>query len=183
MIRPEMILHRSRPLPRLVRLAGVACGIAWLGACGGPQITRDTASKIEPKAQLSEQQRGDQPDNFTVRIDNVADERSSYKNYIVLYINDHEVAMPEGINNVTSSYRYSMRLQAGVYDVRAEYHTVGAWREKIYKIVPNGEVAILPDQRTILDVRLKKDERGVPVQSPTHFRLRHEKLEPTIPIP
>ncbi len=165
---------------RIAGLGGLLLGLALLCGCGGARVTSETAfTQLKPKEQLPEPERSNLPDNLVVRVYNVADARTSYKNYLVLFINDHEVEPPDGVNNLTANYEYSLRLQEGVYEVRAEYHTVGGWHERTFKIVPNETVKVLPNQCTTLEAHLQKDERGWPIKSPVRFRVHYAEI-PTV---
>ena len=148
-----------------------------LGACGGSRLTTDRASEeLKPKEQLPERELRHLPNNLVIRIDNVADDRESYKNYVVLRINGREIAPVEKISNFTSLYSYPMRLQPGVYEIKAEYHAVGYWRERTFKIEPDEAVKIMPNQRTILEARLEKNHRGELEERPAKFRMTYEQL-------
>ena len=175
---------KSKNRPTWARLVQIGLSAGLVCSCANSQVTMEGAySKVKPKAQLSEPEQRNDPENLLVAIHNVADTRTSFKNYVVLYVNDHEVVAPEGVNNISSAYRYAMRLQDGVYDVRAEYHTVGYWRERVYTILPEEPVKIMPNQRTVMDVRLKKDENGALTKSPARFRVRYETLVAATQMP
>ncbi|MDZ7360015.1 MAG: PEGA domain-containing protein [candidate division KSB1 bacterium] len=150
---------------------------AGLGACTAGRLTTDRAySELKPKEQLPEREQRQLPENLLITIENVADAGKSYSNYVVLYINGREVAPVEKLTNMTRKYTYPLRLQHGVYDVRAEYHAVGYWREQVFDIKPDEPVKILPGQRTVLTCRLEKDFKGRPVQKDVSFRLQYEAL-------
>lgn len=149
-----------------------------LGACGGGRMSVDQASmELAPKSELPAREQVQLPDNFVVKIRNVADDRSSYKNFVKLFVNGREILPAGHVDNVTALYTYPMRLQEGVYEVRAEYHNVGGWRGKVYKIVPDEPVKVLPDKRTILVADLLKNETGGLAESPARFRLRYEDVD------
>jgi hypothetical protein len=157
-------------------LAALA-GQAGLGACRAGRLSTDRAySELKPKEQLPEREQRQLPENLLVKIENVADAGKSYSNYVVLYINGREVAPVEKLTNMSRKYTYPLRLQHGVYDVRAEYHAVGYWREQVFDIKPDEPVKILPGQRTVLTCRLEKDFKGRPVQKDVSFRLQYEAL-------
>lgn len=182
------IMTLVRPVPRQsIRaggLGGLLLCLALVCACGAPRVTSGGAySQIKPKEELAERELQEQPDNLVVRVFNVADARYSYKNYAVLFINDHEVEPPQGVDNFTSTYEYSMHLQEGVYDVRAEYHVEGGWRKRVVKIVPDEAVKILPNQRTTLEAYIKKDERGALAKPPARFALRYDEILPVAQTP
>jgi hypothetical protein len=146
-------------------------------ACGAGRLTTERAySELKPKEQLPEREQRQLPENVLIKIENVADAGRSYRNYVVLFINGREIAPIEKLSNFTSKYTYPLRLQPGVYEVRAEYHVVGFWREQVFDIVPDEPVKVLPGQRTVLVARLDKDHRGRPRQKPVSFQLRFESL-------
>jgi hypothetical protein len=152
-------------------------------ACGGSRLTTNRAAKeLKPKEQLPERELRNLPNNLIIRIDNVADDGQSYKNYVVLRINGREIAPVERISNFSSSYSYPMRLQPGVYDIKGEYHAVGFWREHTYDIVTDEAVKIMPNQRTILEARLEKNHRGELAEKPSKFRLSYENLAAETPV-
>jgi hypothetical protein len=151
-------------------------------SCGGGLLTTDRAAKeLKPKQQLPERELRNLPNNLIVRIDNVADDRVSYKNYVVLRINGREIAPVEKISNFSSTYSYPLHLQHGIYEIEAEYHAVGFWREHTYKIVTDEAVRIMPNQRTILEARLEKNHRGELAAKPSKFRLSYENLVTELP--
>ncbi len=147
-----------------------------LAACGGQMTTERAYGEIKPKQQLPERELRNLPENLLIKIDNVADAGKSYRNYVVLFINGREIAPSEKVNNLSSTYSYPMRLQHGLYEIKAEYHIVGFWREQVYEIKPDEPVKIMPDTRTILTATLDKDHRGRPVQGKQRFRLSYDKL-------
>src|SRR5262245_22008018 len=68
----------------LVRLAILALAVSF-AACGSSRLTTDRAAKeLKPKEQLPERELRNLPNNLIIRIDNVADDGQSYKNYFVL---------------------------------------------------------------------------------------------------
>jgi len=175
--------HRV-PLRRLPALLGALLLAATFFACGGGRLTTNrTYTEIKPKHQLPERQLRNLPENLYVRIENVADAGKSYRNYVVLYVNGREISPVEKISNFTSTYTYPMRLQHGLYEVKAEYHVVGFWREQVYDILPDEPVKVLPDHRTVLIARLDKDHKGRPRQKVTRFQLSYEKLTPEVTEP
>lgn len=151
-----------------------------LAACGSSRLTTDRAyGKLKPKEQLPDREIREMPENLVIKITNVADAGKSFRNFIVLYVNGQEIAPVEKLSNFTSTYTYPMRLQHGVYDVKAEYHVVGFWREQVFDIIVDEPVKVLPDQRTLLQIKLDKDDRGRLRQNPSRFQLRYEQLAAT----
>ena len=163
---------------RFIAKAGTLLLAAGLAACGaGGKLTTDRAySELKPKEQLPERELRTLPENLVVKIENVADAGKSYQNYVVLYVNGREVAPVEKLTNMSSTYTYPLRLQHGVYEIKAEYHSVGYWREQTFEIKTDEPVKIVPGQRTVLVCRLDKDYKGRPIQKNVQFRTRYETL-------
>ena len=163
---------------RFIAKAGTLLLAAGLAACGaGGKLTTDRAySELKPKEQLPERELRTLPENLVVKIENVADAAKSYQNYVVLYVNGREVAPVEKLTNMSSTYTYPLRLQHGVYEIKAEYHSVGYWREQTFEIKTDEPVKIVPGQRTVLVCRLDKDYKGRPIQKNVQFRTRYETL-------
>ncbi|MDZ7265719.1 MAG: PEGA domain-containing protein [candidate division KSB1 bacterium] len=150
---------------------------AGLLGCASGRLTTDRAyARLKPKQQLPERELREQPENLLIKITNVADAGRSYRNFVVLRINGQEISPIEKLSNFTSTYTYPLRLQHGIYEVKAEYHVVGFWREQVFDIVTDEEVKVLPGQRTVLQVALDKDSRGWLRQNPARFQLRYEPL-------
>jgi hypothetical protein len=166
---------------RFVAKVGTLLCAASLAACGaGGKLTTDRAySELKPKEQLPEREIKQLPENLLIKIENVADAGKSYSNYVVLYVNGREVAPVERVTNMSARYTYPLRLQHGIYEVRAEYHAVGYWREQVFDIKPDEPVKILPGQRTVLICRLEKDYKGRPVRKNVQFRMKYEALNET----
>jgi hypothetical protein len=163
---------------RQIAKAGMLLLVSGLMACGaGGKLTTDRAySELKPKEQLPERELRELPENLLVKIENVADAGKSYRNYVVLYVNGREMAPVEQMSNFLSKYTYPMHLQHGVYEIRAEYHVVGYWREQTFDIVPDEQVKILPGKRTVLTCRLDKDYKGRPVAKQVRFRMQYEDI-------
>lgn len=163
---------------RQIARAGALLLVIGLMACGaGGKLTTDRAySELKPKEQLPERELRELPENLLIKIENVADAGKSYRNYVVLYVNGREVAPVEQMSNFLSKYTYPMHLQHGVYEVRAEYHVVGYWREQTFDIVPDEQVKVLPGKRTVLICRLDKDYKGRPVNKQVRFRMQYEDV-------
>lgn len=170
-------MHRKLlPLSLLLLFAG------GLAACGGSRMSTMTASqRLKPAQALPEREHRQLPVNLTITISNVADAKSSYQNFIRLFINGREIAPEQPENNVKATYRYNLRLQPGIYEVKAEYHAVGFWRERVYDIGTDEPVKILPDQRTDLSIALKKDSRGFLRDGRSNFAIAYTALDAAPP--
>lgn len=166
----------------LFALVAVLLLTTLLAACGSSRLTTDRAyGKLKPKTQLPDREIREMPENLVIKISNVADAGKSFRNFVVLYVNGQEIAPVEKLSNFTSAYTYPMRLQHGVYEVKAEYHVVGFWREQVFDIIVDEPVKVLPDQRTVLQIKLDKDARGRLRQNPSRFQMRYEQLAATPP--
>jgi hypothetical protein len=168
---------------RQIAKAGALLLVIGLMACGASgKLTTDRAySELKPKEQLPERELRELPENLLIKIENVADAGKSYRNYVVLYVNGREMAPVEQMSNFLSKYTYPMHLQHGVYEVRAEYHVVGYWREQTFDIVPDEQVKVLPGKRTVLTCRLNKDYKGRPVNKQVRFSMQYEDVaEPQV---
>ena len=151
--------------------------------CGGSRLTRQNAGQVlKPVATLPEREASQLPVNLLVRIENVADAATSYRNYVVLKINGKEIAPDEPENNMKANYVYSLSLQPGVYKVEATYYVVGFWKERAYKIETDEPVKILPGKRTVLSIRLDKDNQGFPLTKTNLFTLRYQELNTNAPV-
>ena len=150
--------------------------------CSSSRLTRQNAGQVlKPVATLPEREASQLPVNLLIRIENVADASSSYRNYVVLKINGKEVAPDELENNIKANYVYSLSLQPGVYEVQGKYHVVGFWKERVYKLESDEPVKVLPGKRTVLSIRLDKDNQGFPQTKTNLFTLRYQDLDAGAP--
>lgn len=179
---PECLRFVSHRLCRSLQLLALLLFALSLLACGGQMTTDRAYGEIKPKQQLPERELRNLPENLLIKIDNVADAGKSYRNYVVLFINGREIAPSAKVNNLSSTYSYPMRLQHGLYEIKAEYHVVGFWREQVYEIKTDEPVKIMPDTRTVLAAAVNKDDRGRPVGGQQRFRLSYEKMYAEAPV-
>lgn len=176
---PECLRFVShRPFQLLARLLLVLS----LAACGGQMTTDRAYGELKPKSQLPERELRNLPENLVIKIENVADAGKSYRNYVVLFINGREIAPSQNVNNISSTYSYPMRLQHGLYEVKAEYHVVGFWREQVYEIKTDEPVKIMPETRTVLTATINKDEGGRLVGKQQRFRLSYDTMLAEAPV-
>lgn len=173
-----MPLFQNHVWPRWPAKLGALLLAVGLAACGaGGKLTTERAySELKPKEQLPERELRELPENLLVKIENVADAGKSCRNYVVLHVNGREVAPIEKLTNMSSTYSYPLRLQHGIYEIKAEYHNVGYWREQTFEIKTDEPVKIVPGQRTVLTFRLDKDYKGRPLQKNAQFRMRYEPM-------
>ena len=148
-------------------------------SCAGTQRIKynETFLRIKPSAPLPEAIAKKQPVNLLIKIENVADMRTSYKNRLDLFVNKFLIEPEQEITNITSDYIYRLSLQPGIYKVKALYYASTGWEEKSFKILPRDEqVMVFPDKKAVLKVNLRKDSWGAPVDKVTHFEVSYESL-------
>lgn len=148
-------------------------------SCAGTQRIKynETFLRIKPSAPLPEAIANKQPVNLLIKIENVADMRTSYKNRLDLYVNNFLIEPEQEITNITSDYIYRLSLQPGIYKVKALYYASTGWQEKAFKILPRDEqVMVFPDKKAVLKVNLRKDSWGAPMDKVTHFEVSYESL-------
>lgn len=145
--------------------------------CGSSRLTtRQANEELQPRAPLPEREQAQLPENLFIRIENVADEGGSYKNYATLRINGREIAPDEAVSNFTSDYDFALRLQYGIYEIEGEYHVVGFWKEVSYPIRTDEPVKIMPGKKALLTAHIEKDWHGFPIEKSMRFALRYEDL-------
>jgi len=153
----------------------IAAILVW--GCGGSRLTtRQAGEKLKPIAVLPEREQAQMPENLIIRIENVADNAGSYKNYATLRINGREITPDKTISNFTANYDYALRLPYGVYEIEGEYHVVGFWKEASYPIRVDEQVKVMPGTVTRVTAHINKDYRGFPSEKKLYFALRYEDL-------
>lgn len=143
-------------------------------SCKG-HITIDEAyNALDPVKQL---ELPDQvQENLVVVIDNVADESSSYKNRVELFINDHPIDPNWLISNIQNRYVYNFRLKPGYYTVHARYYAYVGWGEDQFELMSQELVRVQHDKRSILSTTIAKKPNGEPVNKITYFKQTMEDL-------
>ena len=163
--------------------------IIFIG-CKGHVTVDEAYHTLRPVKQLELPDQVD--DNLVVIIKNVADEGSSYKNYVELFINDHPINPDWLVSNVQNEWVYKFRLRPGYYDLRGNYFAYIGWGEDKYKIVSEEFIRVQHDKRTVVTAEIVKKPNGEPVNKTMYFETTYEGLsdrsvaEPTssnIPTP
>jgi len=151
----------------------------FIAGCAGTKKINinDAYLKVKPVAPLPQYVTKKQAPNLIIRINNVADLSSSYKNRVDLYINDILIRPDEEITNVKSNYLYKVRLQPGIFEVRAKYYASTGWQEKTFKIAARDRVMIFPDKQALLKINLKKNNWGGLEDKISYFDLTYEKID------
>ena len=155
----------------------VFVSISFIIGCSlHPKVKSNEAYvRIKPIAPLSELDNSSLPDNLIIIVDNVADMNNSYKNRLILYINKYLIE-PDEVYNYKNTYKYNLKLQPGVYKVKAVYYAHSGWTEQGFDIKTRENVKIFLDKKAILKVKLEKNHWGAPVDKVTYFDVKYEPL-------
>ncbi len=145
--------------------------------CKGQVSIDEAYNAIRPVKQLELPDQVDE--NLVIIIENVADESSSYKNTLDLYINDHKINPDWLVSNVQNKYVYKMRMRPGYYEMRAFYNAYVGWGEDKYEIVSQDLIRIQHDKRTVVTAEIVKKPNGEPVNKTMYFSAKLEELGST----
>lgn len=147
-------------------------GVLMLLGCKGKVTVDEAYNAIRPVKQL---ELPDQiEENLVIIIDNVADEGSSYKNRLDLYINDYKISPDWLVSNVQNKYVYRLRMRPGYYKVKAYYHAYVGWGEDKYEILSQDLVRVQHDKRTIVEADIVKKPNGEPVNKTMYFDAEYQ---------
>jgi len=150
-----------------------------LAGCNRGQVSVDeTYAAMRPLKQL---ELPDQvTDNLVIIVSNVADQSSSYKNYIELEINDRKVRPNWDVSNIENTYTYRLRLRPGYYKVKAHYYAYIGWGEDRYPIETEDLVQVTSLQRTVLTCNIVKRPNGEPVDKKMYFKTQNEPFDTSL---
>lgn len=163
------------PMKRSLFLLAIIliAALAFMTGCAGSKITVDQAYKsLKPVKQLELPEQIE--NNLVIIVENVADEGSSYKNRIDLYINDKRIQPNWAVSNVENTYTYKLKVRPGYYKVRAEYFAYVGWGEEKYPIETDDLVRVTHDARTIVRCNIAKEPNGEPVDKTMYFKIKSE---------
>lgn len=150
-------------------------GVLLLFGCKGQVSIDEAYNAIRPVKQL---ELPDQvQDNLVIIIENVADETSSYKNTLDLYINGHKINPDWLVSNVQNKYVYKMRMRPGYYELKASYNAYVGWGEDKYEIISEDLIRVQHDKRTIVQAEIVKKPNGEPVNKTMYFSTKLENLD------
>ncbi len=170
------LLNQFLPLFFVISLLIVVAG------CAGGKITVDqTYRELTPVKQLELPEQI--TDNLVIKISNVADQGSSYKNHLNLYINDKLIQPNWAVSNIENTFTYKVKLKPGYYKVRAEYFAYVGWSEEKFPIITQKLVRIAYDQKTSLKCNIAKEPNGTPVNNKMYFKITTEPLTSEKVIP
>jgi hypothetical protein len=96
-----------------------------------------------------------------VKINNVADFGTSFRNRAELFINGKRIRLNKEVVGYRREYHFHFRLKTGVYKIKAKYYAVlGRYEEKYNITTQDGKFRIYPDQRTVVSIKLDKKLNG-----------------------
>ncbi|NOZ56879.1 MAG: PEGA domain-containing protein [Calditrichaeota bacterium] len=165
-------------------LAVVAVGALLVAGCAGHKelVGEQTYYTLEPVKELDIDQ-ALLPVNLIVRVHNVADAEKSYKNRFELKVNGKKIVPVTPVTNVQSEYEYHLKLKPGYYKVEGKYYASGGWEEEVAEAKTRDLVRIEPNRRTVLDLTIRKNWDGTPVDKVMYFNVSYEPLTPEAPQP
>ena len=159
----------------------VAAGVLLVLAagCAGHKalVGEQTYYVLEPVKELDIDQ-SLLPVNLIVRVHNVADMEKSYKNRFELKVNGKKIEPVTPVTNVQSEYEYHLKLKPGYYKVEGRYYASGGWEEEVAEAKTRDLVRIEPNRRTVLDLTIRKNWDGTPVDKVMYFNVAYEPLGP-----
>lgn len=142
--------------------------------CKGNIAIDETYNTIRPVKQL---ELPDQvKENVVIIIKNVADEGSSYKNRVDLFINDRKINPNWLVSNIQNTFVYKMRMRPGYYKVNARYYAYVGWGEEKYDIISEDLIRVQHDKRTIVTAEIVKKPNGEPVNKKMYFKTQLEDI-------
>ena len=165
-------------LARFISFCFLAALTATIIGCAGSGklLMDETYSALKPIKQLELPEQIE--NNLVVKISNVADEASSYKNRLELYLNNRLIEPNWLVSNVQNTFIYKMKLKPGYYEVKAFYYAYVGWGDEKFRIESQELVRVTPTTRTILTCPITKKPNGVPVNKKMYFKVKTELLIP-----
>lgn len=146
--------------------------------CAAKRIAVDEAySSLRPLKQLELPEQV--IDNLVIILNNVADQGTSYKNNIEVFVNDININPNWDVANTESNYTYKLRVKPGYYKIRAVYRAYIGWGEEKFDLITQDEfVKVTHDMRTIVSASLVKKANGELLEKKSYFTVQRESLNP-----
>ena len=161
-------------MKKVITFSLLVVSLVLFVGCKGDISIDETYNSIRPVKPL---ELPDQiQDNVVVIIKNVADESSSYKNHLDLFINDHKINPDWLVSNVQNTFTYKMRMRPGYYNINAKYFAYIGWGEDEYEIVSDELIRVQHDKRTIVTATIVKKPNGEPITNKMYFKSTTENL-------
>jgi len=159
------------------RIVLLALFMLMAGCAGTKKINiNDAYLSVKPVAPLPQYITKKQAPNLVIKINNVANLNNSYKNRVDFYINNFLIKPDEEITNVKKNYLYKVRLQPGIFEVRAKYYASTGWEEKTFKITTKEKIMVFPDKKAVLTINLKKNSWGGLKEKISYFDVSYDKI-------
>lgn len=163
-------------MKRTILITSLMITAALFFSCAASRITVDEAyNALRPVKQLELPEQVE--DNLVIVIENVADEGTSYKNFVELYVNDKLVEPNWLVTNVQDTWEYRLKVRPGYYKINAKYFAYIGWGEDDYEIVSDELVLVRHDQRTVVSTEIVKKPNGEPVNNTMYFKTKTENLD------
>ncbi|MBN1997870.1 hypothetical protein JW935_09985 [candidate division KSB1 bacterium] len=159
-----------------IRILIVFVAALYIMGCAAGHLTVDEAYDIlrpVKPLELPEQT----TENFIIKIGNVADEGSSYKNRIDLYVNGKRVDPNWLVSNVQDEFVYRMKVRPGYYDIKAYYFAYIGWGDEKYKIISSELIPVSHDKVTTVKCDIAKKPNGEPVNKVMYFKSEREEID------
>ncbi len=158
-------------------LWGALCAFLLLGCSSQRGLVGTSALKtVKPLKELDADVAGF-PVNLVVRATNIADFSHSNKNRFELFVNDKLVRPRNNVHNGSRTYVYHLKLMPGYYKVEGVYHWHDGTRKVKTRVTTRELVPIEPRQRTVLNVAMEKDWRGILLNERPMFAVSFKPLE------
>ncbi|MDZ7374328.1 MAG: PEGA domain-containing protein [candidate division KSB1 bacterium] len=138
-------------------------------------VSNQTYYELEPVKALDIDQ-SLLPVNLIVRVHNVADMGPSYKSRFELKVNGRRIEPVTEASNIQSDYEYQLKLKPGYYEVRGTYFASGGWQEERAEVRTRDLVRVEPGRRTVLEVSIRKNWDGTPVDKVMFFDVSYQPL-------
>lgn len=158
-------------------------GILWITgvvflvfiACSSSQLTMDqTFNALKPLKEIMTSKEA--PVNLVIKVNHVADEKSSYKNSVEIRVNGKRILPADPVTNIQRDFVYKLKLRPGFYKVEGKYFNSGGWDIETFNIKAHDLAKVMPGQRTILTVDLKKNPDGSLIAKDAYLSEKYEPI-------
>lgn len=154
-------------------VAGLSLLLLLAGCGSNKGLVGDNAtSKLKPMKELEVQEATSA--NLLINVNNIADFSYSNKNRFELFLNKKLIQPTNKIDNATPTYVYELRLQPGYYEVSGIYYWNDGWRERQTRVKSKELVRVGQDRRTVLDIDIPKDWRGMVTDDELFFNVAYK---------
>jgi len=145
-----------------------------LAGCGSNKglVGDEATSKLKPMKELEVQEATSA--NLLINVNNIADFSYSNKNRFELFLNKKLIQPKNKVDNATPTYVYELRLQPGYYEINGVYYWNDGWRDRQTKVKSQELVRVGQDRRTVMDIDVPKDWRGMVTDDELYFHVAYE---------